>query len=401
MLGFSSYAVTLLELKALWSISNTVSGLIASGFFLGYMLFVSMWNAMTDRRDARQVYTVGGLLTACGSLGFAFFAHGPVSAFLFQLLLGAGVSATYMPGLRMLSERLSGRTQARFVSFYTAFFGIGVGGSLLLAGWASEVLGWRWAFGLASLGPIAAVALVLWATRADPFKPVLPPPGGSLGWIQVIFPVAAWREAMKDRAVAGYTIGYAVHCLELFAARSWTVAFLSFAIALQADVPMWSAATLAALVNLVSVPSSILGNEVAMRIGRRAWIVLVMASGSLVGVIMSLMVGLPWWMVTLVVGLHSILIMADSASLTAGLVSSVPAHVKGAAFGFYSLLGFGAGAIGPALFGVALDFAGGGQLPFAWAIAFLVCGLGCLAYPIMDRRLFGGSPFESGARRSA
>ena len=119
MLGFSSYAVTLLELKALWSLSNTVAGFIASGFFLGYMACVSMWNAMTDRRDARQVYVAGGLVTACGSLGFAALADGPVSAFLFQLLLGAGVSATYMPGLRILSERLSGRTQARFVSFYT------------------------------------------------------------------------------------------------------------------------------------------------------------------------------------------------------------------------------------------------------------------------------------------
>jgi MFS family permease len=174
------------------------------------------------------------------------------------------------------------------------------------------------------------------------------------------------------------------------------VAFLSFAIASQSSLPLWSAATLAALVNLVSVPSSILGNELAMRFGRRVWIILVMASGSLMGVLMSLMVGLPWWMVTMAVGLHSILIMADSASLTAGLVSSVPSHVKGAAFGFYSLLGFGAGAVGPALFGLALDLAGGQQLPSAWALAFLVTGLGCLAYPFIDRRLFGTSPFHRG-----
>lgn len=394
MLGFSSYAVTLLELKALWSLSNTVSGLIASGFFIGYMTCVSMCNAMTDRRDARQVYFVGGLVTAVGSLGFAVLATGPWSAFACQFILGVGVSATYMPGLRILSERLSGTTQARFVSFYTAFFGVGVGCSLLLAGWMSDALGWRWAFGLPAAGPLVAVLLVYWATRTDPLKPALPGPGGPGGWLQVILPLRAWREAMRDRAVAGYTIGYAVHCLELFAARSWTVAFISFALAQQAGVPIWSAATLAGLVNLVSVPSSILGNEAAMRIGRRAWIVLVMASGSLVGVIMSLMVGLPWWMVTLVVGLHSILIMADSASLTAGLVASVPAHVKGAAFGFYSLLGFGAGAVGPALFGLALDLAGGGQVPEAWAVAFLVCGLGCLAYPWMDRWLFGTSAFR-------
>ncbi|MEY2777705.1 MAG: hypothetical protein RLY30_1803 [Pseudomonadota bacterium] len=396
MLGFSSYAVSLLELKSLWMLSNTMAGLIASGFFVGYMALASMWNAMTDRRDARLVYALGGCITAVGSLGFSALADGPASAFLFQFLQGVGVAATYMPGLRILSERLSGRVQSRFVSFYTAFFGIGVGASLLLSGWASEWLGWRWAFGLAGLGPLCSVALVVWATRAEPLKASQTSPVSTGGWLHVVFPVSSWREAMRDRSVALYTLGYAVHCLELFAARSWTVAFLSFAIASQSSLPLWSAATLAALVNLVSVPSSILGNELAMRFGRRVWIILVMASGSLMGVLMSLMVGLPWWMVTMAVGLHSILIMADSASLTAGLVSSVPSHVKGAAFGFYSLLGFGAGAVGPALFGLALDLAGGQQLPSAWALAFLVTGLGCLAYPFIDRRLFGTSPFHRG-----
>jgi len=401
MLGFSSYAVTLLELKSLWALSNTVSGLIASGFFLGYMAFVSMWNAMTDRRDARAVYAVGGLMTSLGCLGFALLADGPVLAFAFQFLQGVGVSATYMPGLRILSERLSGRVQSRFVSFYTSFFGVGVGASLLLSGWAAETLGWRWAYGLAGIGPLCSVALVLWATRAEPFSPSSPLPEGASGWLHLVFPVSAWREALRDRSVALFTIGYGVHCLELFAARSWTVAFLSFVIASQSGVPIWSAATLAALVNLISVPSSILGNEVAMRLGRRVWIILVMTTGSIVGVLMSLLVGLPWWIVTLVVALHSILIMADSASLTAGLVSTVPPQVKGAAFGLYSLLGFGAGAIGPVLFGLALDLAGGQQHAVAWAWAFLVSGLGCLAYPWIDRRLFGVSPFQRDSHNSA
>jgi MFS family permease len=192
-------------------------------------------------------------------------------------------------------------------------------------------------------------------------------------------------------------IGYAVHCMELFGTRAWTVAFLTFSISLQADVPPLEAATLAAITNLVSTPASILGNEMALKLGRRAWIVLVMTSGSVVGVLMSLLAGAPWWLVLGLVGLQSMLIMADSATLTAGLVASAPKEVKGAAMGLYSLLGFGAGAVGPAVFGAALDLAGGASSILAWAVAFLAIGLGCLAFPLIDRRLFGTSPFEKGS----
>jgi MFS-type transporter involved in bile tolerance (Atg22 family) len=63
--------------------------------------------------------------------------------------------------------------------------------------------------------------------------------------------------------------------------------------------------------------------------------------------------------------------------------------------GFYSLVGFGAGAVGPAIFGLALDLSGGATEPIAWAAGFLALGLGCLAYPFIDRRLFGSSPFKA------
>ncbi len=408
MLGFSSYAVSLVELKALWAMNNTEAGLVASGFFLGYMACVSMWTAMTDRHDARGIYFFGCLLSALGSLGFGLLANGLLSGLCFQLILGAGVSATYMPGLRILSERLSGATQSRYVSFYTAFFGIGVASSLMLSGWASEAFGWRHSFSFAAVGPLAALGLVWWATRGDPpHRPLETQAGqsstaptrplGHHAFFDLVFPIAAWRIALREKSVVGYMIGYAVHCMELFGTRAWTVAFLTFSISLQADVPPLEAATLAAITNLVSTPASILGNEMALKLGRRAWIVLVMTSGSVVGVLMSLLAGAPWWLVLGLVGLQSMLIMADSATLTAGLVASAPKEVKGAAMGLYSLLGFGAGAVGPAVFGAALDLAGGASSILAWAVAFLAIGLGCLAFPLIDRRLFGTSPFEKGS----
>src|SRR4029077_15135625 len=72
-----------------------------------------------------------------------------------------GIAATYMPGLRLLSDRISGPTQSRYVAFYTSFFGIGTALSLALAGFIAPAHGWAAAFIVSALGPLAAGALVL------------------------------------------------------------------------------------------------------------------------------------------------------------------------------------------------------------------------------------------------
>jgi MFS family permease len=400
MLGFSSYAVSLVSLKELWVLSNTEAGAIASGFFIGYMLAVPMWTAMTDRRDARQVYAMGCLASAAASLGFGLSAQGFVSGLAWQMLLGAGVAATYMPGLRILTLIFTGKEQSRGVSFYTAFFGVGAALSLLLSGLALQALGWQWAMGLPALGPLLALLLMRLAAPDSIWSQTLPSPSmakvssSGLHW-QMLFPISAWRRACQSRAVVGYAFGYGVHCMELFGSRAWTVAFLVFAMA-QPGSGHWpfTAAAIAAFVNLISVPSSIVGNEIALRLGRQPWIRGVMVATTLFSLVLSLSAGFgfAWWVTVICLGIYSMLTMADSATLTAGFVQAAPEEVKGAAMGLYSLLGFGAGAVGPAVFGAVLDLAGGATQPPAWALAYLAIGLGCLVYPFIQRRLFAAQP---------
>ncbi|MFZ9810802.1 MAG: MFS transporter [Burkholderiaceae bacterium] len=400
MLGFSSYAVSLVSLKELWVLSNTEAGAIASGFFIGYMLAVPMWTAMTDRRDARQVYAMGCLASAAASLGFGLSAQGFVSGLAWQMLLGAGVAATYMPGLRILTLIFTGKEQSRGVSFYTAFFGVGAALSLLLSGLALQALGWQWAMGLPALGPLLALLLMRLAAPDSIWSQTLPSPSmakvssSGLHW-QMLFPISAWRRACQSRAVVGYAFGYGVHCMELFGSRAWTVAFLVFAMA-QPGSGHWpfTASAIAAFVNLISVPSSIVGNEIALRLGRQPWIRGVMVATTLFSLVLSLSAGFgfAWWVTVICLGIYSMLTMADSATLTAGFVQAAPEEVKGAAMGLYSLLGFGAGAVGPAVFGAVLDLAGGATQPPAWALAYLAIGLGCLVYPFVQRRLFAAQP---------
>ena len=376
MLGFSTYAALLPELRDGWRMSNAQAGIVSGMFFAGYIGTVSLWTSLTDRVDARKVYLAGAALSAAGGAGFGFIAEGFASALLFQVLLGIGIAATYMPGLRLLSDRISGPTQSRYVAFYTSFFGIGTALSLAMAGFIAPAYGWRAAFIVSALGPLIAGALV--ALLIAP----LPAKGGE----RTLFPVRAWRQVLRNRASAGYTLGYAVHCLELFGSRAWMVAYLAYAASLQAgDTFPWPAAGIAAVVNLLAVPASIVGNEVALRIGRRRWILLVMAASGASGMLLGAAPASPWPFVLALLIVYSMLVMAESGTLTAGLVAAAPAELRGAAMGLYSLTGFAGGLAGPVIFGAALDIAGGAGTRPAWIAAYAAIGAGCLAAPIVAR----------------
>ena len=102
LLGFACYGVFLTTLQQEWQLLHVESGLIASAFFLGYMLFVPFATVLTDRIDARQIFILGGFLAIIGLLGMGFIAQGFFSASFFMAIQGAGLAGTYMPGLKIL-----------------------------------------------------------------------------------------------------------------------------------------------------------------------------------------------------------------------------------------------------------------------------------------------------------
>jgi MFS family permease len=383
MVGFATYAALLPELRDLWALSNAEAGMIGSAFFAGYVATVSYWTALTDRTDGRRVYLAGCLLATAGAAGFGLAAHGLASAMFFQVLLGAGVAGTYMPGLRLLSDRTAGPSQSRYIAFYTSFFGIGFALSLVLAGILAPAYGWRSAFVVSAAGPICAGWLVMFSIQKAGTEPR---PVHAFSFA-TLFPVASWRKVLASRAAAGYTLGYVAHCIELFGSRGWMVAFLAYAAGLQAagEAFPWNFAGIAAMVNLLAVPASIVGNEIALRIGRRQWIQIAMLGSGACGIAVAFAGPLHWGFVIVLLIVYSMLVMAESATLTAGLVAAAPAALRGAALGLYSLAGFAGGMLGPSLFGLALDLAGGKASAVAWAWAYAAIGAGCLAAPLVVR----------------
>ncbi len=383
LLGFACYAVVLTTLQDEWHLSNLQSGLIASAFFFGYMLMVPLATALTDRVDAKKVYLVGGLSATCGLLGMSLFANNFWTALIFMALNGVGLAGTYMPGLKILSDRIKTGELTRHIAFYTAFFGIGTGFSYLCSGWILNSLGWRYVFGIIALGPFTAFLIVFL------FIPALAHEKWH-GPIRIrlhdIFPVDKWRLVLQDKTASGFIFGYTAHSIELFASRSWIVAFFGFCAMMTGDPFLLTATTLAGVINFFGVPASIIGNEIALRIGRQQWIFIVMLSSAAFGVALAWSTGQSWWLIIALAVGHTIFIMADSATLTAGLVISAKENIKGAAMGLHSLMGFGGGLLGPAIFGFVLDLTGSRASQISWVWAYAAVVIWGVLFVLYERR---------------
>ena len=363
MAGFSTYPAVLPALRSAWGMSNTEAGLVGGAFFGGYMLAVPLLVGLTDRVAPRRVYLGGCTMLALGSAGFAFVARGVISASAMQVISGAGLAGTYMPGLRELSERIHGPRQGRAIACYTSTFGIGTSLSLLLAGVMTDVGGWRAAFQIAAGGPVASA--LLFTLALAPRSHVASP--------RRLFDFAP---VIRNRAAAGIIVGYAAHCWELFALRSWMVAFFAFLAAAHAGTwgVRWGGPALAAAINLLGPPSSILGNEAAA--GRRGRaITFVMCGSAVCAIAAGLGAWLPAVIAVALVVVYFVAVMSDSAALTAGLIEAVPADIRGGAMALHSFAGFASGLAAPIVFGVLIDLAGGETHPIAWAVAFGSLGI--------------------------
>lgn len=376
MTGFATFPALLGVLADEWHLSGTEAGMVAGAYFAGYMLAVPFLSSLTDRVDTRRVYVAAALLAAGGSAGFAWLAEGAASAAAFQALAGAGLAGTYMPGLKALTERVGGPRQSRYVAFYTATFGIGTSLSLVLAGSIGAGVSWQAAFAAAALGPLAAGALVGFGLRpAAATREAAPGASGGLARL------------LGNRRVAGYVAGYAAHCWELFGLRSWMVAFLAFAWSRHPEAAWLPApAAAAAAVNLLGIPASIFGNELAMRLGRRRLIAAVMGASGLLAWITGFAPTMAAAAALGLLAVYYVAVMADSAALTAGLVAVAPPMQRGAAMAVYSAAGFGAGFVGPLVFGLVLDLAGGKDAGLAWGLAFGSLGTGCAVAALVSRR---------------
>lgn len=374
MTGFAAYTTLLPVLQREWGLSNSEAGLVSGIYYAGYVMATPILTSLTDRVDSRRVYLAACLMSCVGAAGFMLLAGGLASALFFQFLIGAGLGGSYMPGLKMLADRLDGAVQSRAVAFYTASFGIGSSLSIFICGLIGAAYGWQTAFACGVLGPLLAAVMVNLAM----------PRGRTRAKDQPAPALLDFRPVLRNRRTLPFIAGYAAHNYELFGQRSWMVAFLVFSASLQpADAPMLiGAATLAAAINMLGPVMSISGNELAIRFGRTRVIFAFMTASGLLACVLGYTAALPWVVVFLIMCVHYGLMLGDSAALTAGAVASAHPDERGATMAAYSFLGFSSAMFAPLVFGVVLDVGGGNHSVVAWGLAFASIGIFGVLAPV-------------------
>ncbi len=361
-----------------WGISNTEAGWINGIFFAGYALTAPILVSLTDRFNTHRIYLPSALLGVVSMLFFGALASGTWSAALLRLIAGISLAGTYMPGLRALSDNLSGPKQSRFIVFYTASYGIGTAVSVFLAGLLQSTIGWRLGSTLVALGPLTAFVI---------FSIVIPVGKAHAKPQETLPPLKDLSLVLQKRSVIGYMIGYGAHCWELFGFRSWLVAFLTFCLSLQA-IPSFalSPQNIAMIILLMGVPATIFGNEGAMKWDRSLMITLFMIGSGIIGCVVGFASGLHPVLAAGMALVYGMTIMMDSGALTAGIVAEANEKYRGMTLAIYTFVGFTMAFLAPLCFGIILDMAGHGVK--GWGFAFSMLGIACIATGICLKLYF-------------
>jgi len=364
-IGAYSWPALLPSMMPLWGLTNSEAGWITGVFYLAYMCAVPILVTSTDRVDARLVYLFGVGCTVGAHLLFGLVAEGFWSALVLRIVAGIGWAGTYMTGLKLLADQVDDRMMSRAVTGHAASIGIAGAVSFSSAGLLASHYGWQTSFLAAGFSAAVAWFLVaLWvprrprAARSD--KPVA---------------LFDFRPVLRNRSAIAYSLAYCVHTLEMSAVRGWGVAFLGF-VALgagAADAGVTPTVVMTTL-GLIGTAASVIGNEAAIRIGRRKLIGLAMSASIAFAASIGFVGTASYAIAVAMLVVYGLVIWLDSASLTAGAAGTADPSRRGATLAVHSTLGYAGGFVGPLIVGYVLDL-GGGMSRTSWGLAFLCVGL--------------------------
>ncbi len=366
--GFSLVPALLPQFIATWSLSNAEAGWLAGVMSGGYMAGVLPLVALTDRIPARTIFLICSVLSALSSLGIAL-SDGLPSALVWRGLGGIALAGMYMPGLRALTDGMTGVARARAAAWYTSSFTLGSSLSFMLG---QAGLLWDWHYSFLASGVLGIIGVLLaWAIlpRTSAGSPAERP--GALRNL---------RRVLGSRDVLALIIGYTATIWGTVGLRQWIVVFLAFCVARQGGgaTPGWSMLTVGALVGLLGVPAGLCGNELSLRFGMRATAMAVFLASALVNALFGFAAMLPYSAVVILAMATGFIVQGNFSNLTSGVLAIAEPQLRGATVAVYSCIGFAGGFVGTLLFGVALDWFGGTARLAAWVLAFGICAVACL-----------------------
>jgi MFS family permease len=378
----TAYSGVLPFMMADWHMTAAQAGSIQSAWHVGYMSSLFAVGLLADRYGPHRIFFAGSAISAMAALAFAIFARGHLSAMLLYGLAGLCAGASYTPGLQLLARNTEPAVRGRAMGLFIGSSSMGYALSLAVVAAFSHLQHWRLGLLVAAGCTVAGALLTLQALRRMR-PPSAPVPGA--------FREGTWHAlaaTVRDKPAMAGNWAYAFHCWELMALWAWLPAYL---VASSGTATSWQGAgiALAALAHLVSVFGSIAGGAASDRLGRAR----VMMIATVASLCMSFAFGWMWswplWLLAAAAAIYNLLAIADSSVYSTALADVVAPHRLGVAYSVRSVMGFGAGALSPWVFGLALDW---GQTRFGlgsthgWVAAWSSVGLGALLGPLMIAR---------------
>ena len=365
------YAAALPVLQREWEMSAAKAGAISSGYQISYAISLLVISSLADRIGARFLFIISMLSGAVFTTAFAFFARGYVSALVLYSLVALAIGGSYTTGLMLLSEHYPPHRRGLATGFYIASSSLAYVLSLSLSGLTIPAGGYKLSFFVTCLATLLG-GILSWITLAKTRETVV------ARQRQQSFR----KEVLSNKPAMLYMGAYTFHCWELLGMWAWAPAFMTACLMAQGAEGLNAAgmgAYITAGFHLSGLVASFSMGSLSDRLGRARVILVLAGLSTLCSFVFGWTIGLPFAVIVAVGVVYNFTSLGDSPVLSAGLTEVVTPSYLGAAFGLRSLLGFGAGAISPVVFGAILDWTnpqGAGQTYYAnWGWAFVSLGV--------------------------
>jgi MFS family permease len=366
-----AYPAVLSVVQKEWGLSATAAGSISSAYQIGTAVALVVVSVLADYLNPRLVFRVSAGLTALVALLIPVLAQGLVSALLLFGAVAVAVAGIYTPGIMLLAERFEPARRGKAMGWFLAASSMGYVVALVVGGLVVERAGWRTALFVLALGPVLCFLISLVLFHGDRSRHAAPQTPRRLSFD---------ADLSGNRPAQLMIAGYVFHSWELLGMWAWTPAFVAAALAVHGTALERAAglgAALSALFHVMGIVASTVGGALSDRWGRTAVIAGMMLVSSACSFGFGWMLGAPLLLLVLVGSLYGFSALGDSSVYSTGITETVKPERLGSALAVRSLLGFGAGAVAPLVFGSVLDLYGGRSASVAgWGWAFSVLGVG-------------------------
>jgi MFS family permease len=339
-----------------FGLSSTISGVLLSSFFYGFIAFLFISGIVSDRLTGKPVL-IFGLVTFSLATAFTGFASGLTSLIVFRIITGIGEGFFWPAASLEVANATSEKQRTTVMSLY--WTGYPIGG--FLGTWLGATLGssygWRPVFFVAGgLGLVIALCYALMVRPAPKKVEPLAPTAAKVG-LATLF---------ANRGVVLMALYYFVLLSGWWIVLLWAPSFLMKV----KHLPIGMAGTIAGLLGLAGALGGVLIGRYCDKGDftrkRTALIGVTLVSGVAMA---ALAIDLPMTGVVLVVLLLGFIGYPVTPMVLSFTSELVPPVQRGAALGFVTNVGMIAGGISPVLAGY---FAQSSSMETVWVAAAIV-----------------------------